>query len=182
MLTAEIVDASKTALGSVKGQHKPIPWRKDPFLASAFDAFAHRLQYSYNGDKPVGPPIPHDYILDVIEVAETWGPQDKEIEQIGVDNRGGPIAIYHLYRDGRREYVASVVPHVARYDEIVRVNSLKCADQFFQILSDRRNRRLAVLKGRLGMGVDNLSHNGHRETTKPNGKVKGVVDRRSRFR
>lgn len=182
MIEVESVDVSGAAQRSVNGQSKQTSWREDPSLASAFDVFAHRLQYSYNGGRPVGPPIPHDYILDVIEVAETWGPQDKEIEHIGVDNRGDPIAIYHLYRDGREEYVATVVPHVARYDEIVRVSSLKYADQFFQILSDRRNRRLAALEGRLGMRADYLLHSGHGQTTTQNGKVNGVVDRRSRFR
>ncbi len=135
-------------------------WRKDPLLVDSYNNFAWRLQSSDSGDRPVGPAIPSEYLYDVLELPQNWGPQDRETEQIGVDNRGDPILAHHLHRHGRGQYIGTVVRHVFRVDEILRVKSLGQLDTAFQVVSDTRETRIDELKRRRLEAYPHSTNNG----------------------
>lgn len=134
--------------GTLESQ-PPHTWRSDPFLDEPFRAFCRAFEAFQNG---IGPQprlnLSERYISSVLELIDpqspfAWGPQDQEIRQIGADEHGFPILAHDLYRGGRAERVATIVPHVGRYDEVVRVDSPDQAADIFQILFEVRNRRLA---------------------------------------
>lgn len=150
--------------------------RDNPVLMGSLNEFATgfelKLEMNHSGAGPEPKPrFPLRHMNTLLELIESWGSSDKEVNYIGDDERGDPKLEHRLYRRERGEHVATITPHVEHNDEIVKVSSPDKLADLYQIISEIENRNWAESQMRMAAWerrrVEELAITGGEVVTEP---------------